>query len=86
MSLPGLGDQIDYPAPVAFSIVTVDLAGTRVPALGIIATMVPLGNCPLGTFTTFGLMPNPESSPAAVGVLMPTTFGSVTTAKGHGMS
>jgi hypothetical protein len=71
---------------VAFSIVTVDLADTRVSALGIIATMVPLGDDPLGTFTTFKLTPSPDSSAAAVGVLMPTTFGSVTVFEGHGMS
>ena len=76
----------ELPGPVAFSIVTVDLADTRVPALGIIATMVPLGDGPLGTFTTFVAMPNPDSSAAAVGVLMPTTFGSVTMTEGHGMN
>lgn len=60
-------------------------AGTLLPPDGDIFTIVPKGAVGELTSTTFTKTPNPDSSPAAAGVLMPTTFGSVKDTFGQGM-
>ena len=66
------------------SIVTVDRAWTTDPALGIIFEMVPSWpDVDAAMLTTATLRPSDESLPTAVGVLIPTTSGSVTCTEGQ---
>ena len=76
--------MFDHPfGPNELSMVTVERPDTTVPPAGDIATIVPLATDCEGTLTTLTVTPSPDSSPAAVGVLIPTTFGMVNDTDGH---